>query len=110
MYNINTTRSAKHVKKWQVLLSSWKKTDDKIGYETDEEQSYTTNMPDLESEEYVEQKRMQEGEGLKISTSDQIRTRLPISLAQLKAGKIQKNVKMKKDSYCIFQKINYSNL
>ena len=43
-------------------------------------------MPDLGSEESAEQRRNQEGEGLKILTPNQILGRLPITLAQLKAG------------------------
>ena len=43
-------------------------------------------MPDLESEESAEQRRNQRGQGLKILTSNQMLSRLPISLAQLKAG------------------------
>ena len=46
-------------------------------------------MPELESEEPAEQK----GVGLKILTPDQMLSRLPITLAQLKTGKIQKNLK-----------------
>ena len=41
------------------------------------------DMSDLESEESTEQRR----NGLKILTPDQMLSRLPISLAQLKAGK-----------------------
>ena len=43
-------------------------------------------MPELESEECVEQNRKQKGVGLKILTLDQMLSRLPITLAQLKAG------------------------
>ena len=43
-------------------------------------------MPDLESEEYAEQRRNQGGQGLKILTPNQMLSRLTISLAQLKAG------------------------
>ena len=43
-------------------------------------------MPDLESEESAEQRRNQEREGLKILTLDQMFSRLPIPLVQLKAG------------------------
>ena len=46
----------------------------------------TTDMPELESEEYAEQNRKQKGVGLKILTLDQMLSRLPITLAQLKAG------------------------
>ena len=42
------------------------------------------NMPDLESEEFTEQRRNQEGQGLKIITPNQMLSRLRISLAQLK--------------------------
>ena len=43
-------------------------------------------MPDLESEESAVLRRNQQGEGLTILTPNQILSRLPISLAQLKAG------------------------
>ena len=42
-------------------------------------------MRELESEESAEQQQKQTGQGLKILTPSQIRSRLPISLAQLKA-------------------------
>ena len=44
------------------------------------------DMPDLESEESAAQKRKQKGKGLNILTPDQTLRRLPINLAQLKAG------------------------
>ena len=50
------------------------------------EQPGTTDMPDLESEESAEQRQNQERQGIKILTPDQVLSRLPISLAQLKAG------------------------
>ena len=43
-------------------------------------------MPELESEKSAAQRIEQEGQGLKILTSQQILSRLPISLAQLEAG------------------------
>ena len=46
----------------------------------------TADMPDLESEESAAQKRKQKGKGLNILTPDQTLRRLPINLAQLKAG------------------------
>ena len=46
----------------------------------------TTDMPELESEESAEQRKNQQGKGLKILTPSQMLSRLPISLAQLKAG------------------------
>ena len=51
-----------------------------------DEQPDTTNMPELESEESAEQNKKQRGVGLKILTPDQMLSRLPITLAQLKAG------------------------
>ena len=43
-------------------------------------------MPESESEESASERRNQQGQGLKILTPDQILSRLPITLAQLKAG------------------------
>ena len=44
-------------------------------------------MPNLESEESAaEQRRNQQGKGLKIQTPSEMLSRLPIALAQLKAG------------------------
>ena len=50
-----------------------------------DEQPDTTDMPELESEESAEQRRNQQGKGLKILTPNQMLSRLPINLAQLKA-------------------------
>ena len=50
-------------------------------------------MPELESEESAEEGRNQQGEGLKTLTPNQMLSRLPISLAQLKAGNNSKNLK-----------------
>ena len=50
------------------------------------EQPGTTNTPELECEESAAKRRNQQGQGLKILTSDQILSRLSITLAQLKAG------------------------
>ena len=61
----------------EIIKPNDKKTD---------EQPDTTNMPELESEESAEQRRNQQGKGLKILTPSQMLGRLPISLAQLKAG------------------------
>ena len=46
----------------------------------------TTGMPKLESEEPAAERKNQPGQGLKILTPHQILSRLPITLAQLKAG------------------------
>ena len=43
-------------------------------------------MPKLQSEEFAAEKRNQQGQGLKILTPDQMISRLPITLAELKAG------------------------
>ena len=61
------------------------KADDKTD-ETDDEQLDTTNMPDLETVESAKQRRKHKGHGLEILTPQQILSRLPISLVQLKAG------------------------
>ena len=46
-------------------------------------------------------KQNQLGEGLKMLTPNQMLSRLPITLAQLNAEIILKNIKMKLDNYCI---------
>ena len=57
--------------------------------ESDEnEEIGTTNMPDLESEESATK-----GQGLKILTPNQRLSRLPITLAQLKAGNNSEKLK-----------------
>ena len=43
------------------------------------------NLPELETEESAEQRKNQQGQGLKILTPQQMVSRLPSSLAQLKA-------------------------
>ena len=57
--------------------------------ESDDEQPDTTDMSDLESEESAEH----EGQGLKILIPQQMLSRLPISLAQLKAGNNSQKLK-----------------
>ena len=59
--------------------------------DTDEEMD-TTIMPELESEESAVERRNQ-GKGLKILTPNQMLSRLPISLAQLKAGNNSERLK-----------------
>ena len=94
---------------------------DETDYETDDEQSDTTDMPAFESEESDEKRRNQKGEGLKILTPDQILSRLPISLAQLKAEnnsekrkKERQKERQKKKATIVFfisfRKINQNNL
>ena len=56
------------------------------------EQSETTNMPELESDE-SDSSDYTEGKGLKILTPNQMLSRLPISLAQLNAGNNSEKLK-----------------
>ena len=60
---------------------------------TDDEQLDTTDMPELESEESAAQKRNQQGKGLKVLTPNQMLSRLPNFLAQLKAGNNSEKLK-----------------
>ena len=68
----------------EILNPSNKKSD---------EQPDTTDMSELESEESAAERSNQSGKGLKILTPDQILSRLPISLAQLKAGNNSQKLK-----------------
>ena len=69
------------------------KMDDKTNNEADNEEIETINMPNLETEESAAQRRKQEAKGLKILTPNQMLSRLPISLAQLEAGKNSEKLK-----------------
>ena len=69
-----------------------KKTDEDTDEEMDEKMD-TTIMPELESEQSVAGTRNQQGEGLKILTPNQLLSRLPICLAQLKARNNSKKLK-----------------
>ena len=53
----------------------------------------TTIMPELKSEESAEKRKNQPGKGLKILTPSQMLSRLPITLAQLKAGNNSEKLK-----------------
>ena len=53
----------------------------------------TTDMPELENEESAKERRKQPRKGLKMLTPDQMLSRLPISLAQLKAGNNSQKLK-----------------
>ena len=70
-------------KREKSLVERTKKRTEK---KPDDDQPDITNMADLESEESAEQRRNQTGRRLIILTPDQMPTRLPIYLAQLKAG------------------------
>ena len=51
-------------------------------------------MPELKSEESAVQEKKQRGQGLKILTPSQMLSRVPISLAQLKAGNNSEKLKI----------------
>ena len=68
----------------EIINPNDKKTD---------EQPDTTNMPELESEESAEQRTNQPGKGLNILTQNQMLSKLPITLAQLKAGNNSEKLK-----------------
>ena len=68
----------------EIIKSNDKKAD---------EQPDVTNMPELESEESAAERRNQQGEEVKILTRNQLLSRLPISLAQLKAGNNSEKLK-----------------
>ena len=74
-------------------------------------------MPDLETEESAAVRRNQQGRGLKILTPNQMLSRLPISLAQLKAGNNSEKLKneIRKLLYSLYRSKNmtkqvYNNL
>ena len=69
-------------KKVEILLLLIKSKDKEL-----DEQPDTTAMPEIESEKSTEQGKKQAGQRLKILTPSQMLSRLPITLAQLKAGK-----------------------
>ena len=56
-------------------------------------ESDTTDVPELKSEESASERRKIDGKGLKTLTPDQMLSRLPITLAQLKAGKNPQKLK-----------------
>ena len=58
-----------------------------------DEQPDTTDTPELESEESAAERGNQQGEGVKILTPNQMLSRLPTSLAQLKAGNNSEKLK-----------------
>ena len=86
---------------WVIKLEQWRETEkkseepDKIvdiveniiefNKQIQDEQPGTTDMSDLKIEESSEQRINQKGGGLKIPTPNQMLSRIPISLAQLKA-------------------------
>ena len=83
-----TTNEENMIKILSLLKETIKPNDKKI-----DEQPDATNMPELESEESSEQRRNQQGKGLKILMPNQMLSRLPISLVQLKAGNNSEKLK-----------------
>ena len=75
----------------RVKLRRQKADDKKDG--SGDEQLDTIDMPELESEESAAQRRNQRGQGLKILTRQQMLSRLPISLAHLRAGNNSQKLK-----------------
>ena len=57
------------------------------------EEETLRDMPELETEEEAPQRRNQRGQELKTLTPQQMLSRLPISLAQLKAGNNSQKLK-----------------
>ena len=71
-----------------------KESDEESATKSDENDEIdTTDMPDLETEESATVRRNQQGRGLKILTPNQMLSRLPISLAQLKSGNNSEKLK-----------------
>ena len=60
------------------------------------EEETLRDIPDLESEASAAQRRNQREQGLKILSPSQMLSRLPISLAQLKAGSNSQKIRNKK--------------
>ena len=86
MVNEIFTREIESVKaNKEDILKVFKEKSDREKQEFDE-QSNNTDIPELESKESVEQNKMQREVGIKILTPDQVLSRLPITLAKLKAG------------------------
>ena len=98
--SLNTEASKKMMDVYDLvrkifITPSHDKPDDKTDDEEDEK-SEIIDMP-----EKTEESAEEEGQELKILTPEQMLSRLPISLAQLKAGNNSKNLKMKPDKYCV---------
>ena len=82
---LQTPRLTRSQDKMLIMLSLLKEIVEGFSYE----ESETINMPKLEDDESAEQS----GQGLKILTPDQMLSRLPITLAQLKAGNNSEKLK-----------------
>ena len=86
-------RQTKNKWKFLEIINSLKIFFDKL--KTDDKQPNTYDKPDLESKESAAERRNQQGKCLKIVTPNQMLSRLPISLAQLKAGNNSEKLKNK---------------
>ena len=80
----------------KAILRFLQKKTDKQKQES-REQPDTRDMPELESEKSAPKRRNQQGQGLKILTPDLMLSRLPITLAQLKAGNNSQKLLMNLD-------------
>ena len=92
---------------YTLLRSKSDKKESDIVKQKSDKQPDTTDMPDLESEKSAAQRRNQQGKGLKILTQNQMLNRLPISLAQLKAG--NNSEKLKNEIRQLFSSLYKSN-
>ena len=68
-------------------------------------------MSELESEEFAEQRRNQQGKRLKILTPNQMLSRLPVNLAQSKAGNNSEKLKneIRQLLYSLYRSKNMTN-
>ena len=82
---IEKLRQTKNIQKFSEIINLLK--------EIFNERPDPTVMPDLESEESAVENKNQKGQELKILTPNQMFRRLPISLAQLKAGNNSEELK-----------------
>ena len=79
--SMNTRKKENMVKMLLLLREIFKPNDKKTDKQPD-----AIEMPELESKESAAQRKSQDVKGLKILTPNQMLSRLPITLAQLKAG------------------------
>ena len=79
--SMNTRKKENMVKMLLLLREIFKPNDKKTDKQPD-----AIEMPELESKESAAQRKNQDVKGLKILTPNQMLSRLPITLAQLKAG------------------------
>ena len=106
---ISKLRSTPHRQNMLEILNYLKEIFD--GSVANHEQPDTTDMPELESEESAEQRRNQQGKGLKILTPNQMLSRLSISLAQLKGGNNSEKLKneIRQLLYSLYRSKNLQN-